>query len=163
MHSWRNLKPLGPPSPLAHPPLPSRTLPRRPPPPPQCFHAAGVPPGVLSCVTGKGSEIGDHLTAHPLANCISFTGGDTGIDIARRAGMVPVQVSGRECWSGGGAGGWMGGLAVWCVGGCLFWLGLGKTERWHPSIAFPDGAAARGGKGGWEILLAVPLGRRTPT
>jgi glyceraldehyde-3-phosphate dehydrogenase (NADP+) len=42
------------------------------------FHAAGVPPGLLSLVTGKGSEIGDYLTQHPAVNCISFTGGDTG-------------------------------------------------------------------------------------
>ena len=27
---------------------------------------------------GRGSEIGDYLTTHPLVNCISFTGGDTG-------------------------------------------------------------------------------------
>lgn len=29
-------------------------------------------------LAGKGSEIGDYLTTHPLVNCISFTGGDTG-------------------------------------------------------------------------------------
>ena len=44
----------------------------------QCFHRAGIPSGVLSLVTGKGSEIGDFLTQHPSVNCISFTGGDTG-------------------------------------------------------------------------------------
>ena len=32
----------------------------------------------LRCA-GKGSEIGDYLTTHPLVNCISFTGGDTGL------------------------------------------------------------------------------------
>lgn len=58
----------------------------------QCFHAAGIPPGVLNVVTGRGSEIGDYLTTHPLVNCISFTGGDTGIDICKKAGMVPVQM-----------------------------------------------------------------------
>jgi len=48
---------------------------------------------VLCCVvSGKGSEIGDFLTTHPAANCISFTGGDTGIAIARKAGMVPLQM-----------------------------------------------------------------------
>jgi hypothetical protein len=60
----------------------------------QCFAAAGVPPGVLNCVTGRGSEIGDYLTTHPLVSAISFTGGDTGIDICRKAGMVPIQVGG---------------------------------------------------------------------
>lgn len=57
-----------------------------------CFAAAGIPPGVVNLVTGKGSEIGDFLTTHPAANCISFTGGDTGIAIARKAGMVPLQM-----------------------------------------------------------------------
>ena len=30
---------------------------------------------------------------HPAVNCISFTGGDTGISISKKAGMVPIQVS----------------------------------------------------------------------
>jgi glyceraldehyde-3-phosphate dehydrogenase (NADP+) len=41
---------------------------------------------------GKGSEIGDFLTTHPSVNCISFTGGDTGISISHKAGMVPLQM-----------------------------------------------------------------------
>ena len=28
------------------------------------FHLAGVPPGLLNVVTGKGSEIGDYITQH---------------------------------------------------------------------------------------------------
>lgn len=35
-----------------------------------CFHLAGFPNGLISCVTGKGSEIGDFLTMHPGVNCI---------------------------------------------------------------------------------------------
>lgn len=35
-------------------------------------------------VVGKGSEIGDHLTTHPAVNCISFTGGDTGLSICKK-------------------------------------------------------------------------------
>jgi len=58
----------------------------------QCFHKAGLPKGVLNLVTGKGSEIGDFLTMHPQVNCISFTGGDTGIAISKKAGMVPLQM-----------------------------------------------------------------------
>jgi glyceraldehyde-3-phosphate dehydrogenase (NADP+) len=58
----------------------------------QCFHKAGFPRGVLNVITGKGSEIGDFLTTHPGVNCISFTGGDTGISISKKAGMVPLQM-----------------------------------------------------------------------
>ncbi|KAB5513846.1 hypothetical protein DKX38_027752 [Salix brachista] len=57
-----------------------------------CFHLAGFPKGLIGCVTGKGSEIGDFLTMHPGVNCISFTGGDTGIAISKKAGMVPLQM-----------------------------------------------------------------------
>ncbi|XP_056174893.1 NADP-dependent glyceraldehyde-3-phosphate dehydrogenase-like isoform X2 [Syzygium oleosum] len=57
-----------------------------------CFHLAGFPRGLISCVTGKGSEIGDFLTMHPGVSCISFTGGDTGIAISKKAGMVPLQM-----------------------------------------------------------------------
>jgi glyceraldehyde-3-phosphate dehydrogenase (NADP+) len=57
-----------------------------------CFAAAGLPPGLVNVVTGRGSEIGDLLTTHPAVNCISFTGGDTGIAISRKAGMVPLQM-----------------------------------------------------------------------
>mmetsp|Transcript_21772 Transcript_21772/g.37132 ORF Transcript_21772/g.37132 Transcript_21772/m.37132 type:complete len:497 (-) Transcript_21772:241-1731(-) len=58
----------------------------------QCFHKAGLPPGLVSFVTGKGSEIGDYLTTHPGVNCISFTGGDTGMAISRKVGMIPLQM-----------------------------------------------------------------------
>eukprot|EP00897_Mesotaenium_endlicherianum_P004275 jgi/Mesen1/3876/ME000208S02888 len=58
----------------------------------QCFAKAGFPKGLISVVTGKGSEIGDFLTMHPAVNCISFTGGDTGIAISKKAGMVPLQM-----------------------------------------------------------------------
>lgn len=58
----------------------------------QCFAAAGLPKGLVNMVTGKGSEIGDYLTQHSSVSCISFTGGDTGISIARKAGMVPLQM-----------------------------------------------------------------------
>ncbi|WOK94358.1 hypothetical protein Cni_G03060 [Canna indica] len=57
-----------------------------------CFHLAGFPKGLISCVSGKGSEIGDFLTMHPGVNCISFTGGDTGIAISKKAGMIPLQM-----------------------------------------------------------------------
>ncbi|KAG5529987.1 hypothetical protein RHGRI_030378 [Rhododendron griersonianum] len=55
-------------------------------------NSAGFPKGLTSCITGKGSEIGDFLTMHPGVNCISFTGGDTGVAISKKAGMVPLQM-----------------------------------------------------------------------
>ncbi len=47
----------------------------------------------------QGSEIGDYLTQHPMVNCISFTGGDTGIEISKKAGMIPLQMElgGKAC------------------------------------------------------------------
>jgi glyceraldehyde-3-phosphate dehydrogenase (NADP+) len=56
------------------------------------FTKAGLPAGLLQVITGKGSEIGDYLTTHPKADCISFTGGDTGLQICGKAGMVPLQM-----------------------------------------------------------------------
>ncbi|MCO5557448.1 hypothetical protein L7F22_011013 [Adiantum nelumboides] len=58
----------------------------------QCFHLAGFPKGLISAITVKVSELGDALTTHPAINCISFTGGDSGIAIAKRAGMIPLQM-----------------------------------------------------------------------
>ena len=55
-------------------------------------HYADLYVPLLLVHPGKGSEIGDFLTTHPLVSCISFTGGDTGINICRKAGMVPVQM-----------------------------------------------------------------------
>ena len=46
----------------------------------------------MLCAAGKGSEIGDFLTTHKLCNAISFTGGDTGISICAKAGMLPIQM-----------------------------------------------------------------------
>lgn len=37
-----------------------------------CFHLAGFPKGLINCVTGKGFEIGDFLTMHPIVNCIRY-------------------------------------------------------------------------------------------
>lgn len=40
----------------------------------QLFHEAGFPEGVVNCVVGKGSKIGDLLITNKLVNMISFTG-----------------------------------------------------------------------------------------
>ena len=57
----------------------------------QCFLKAGFPAGTVQAVTGRGGEIGDYLTTHPEVNAISFTGGETGIRVAQKAGMVALQ------------------------------------------------------------------------
>ncbi|MBI3385862.1 aldehyde dehydrogenase family protein [Candidatus Gottesmanbacteria bacterium] len=55
------------------------------------FEKAGVPPGVLTAVTGGGADIGDYLVSHPRVSMVAFTGSsDTGILIATKAGMVPL-------------------------------------------------------------------------
>lgn len=57
----------------------------------QIFHKAGVPDGVLTCVTGGGGQIGNYLVAHPKASMIAFTGNtETGCLISTRASMKPM-------------------------------------------------------------------------
>ena len=53
---------------------------------------AGAPAGLVNVVTGKGSEIGDYLTQHRDASAVSFTGGGTGLRVAKGAGMIPLQM-----------------------------------------------------------------------
>jgi aldehyde dehydrogenase (NAD+) len=38
------------------------------------FEEAGLPPGVLNVVTGRGSEIGDYVAGHPESDVVAFTG-----------------------------------------------------------------------------------------
>lgn len=55
------------------------------------FEKAGVPPGVLTCVTGGGSEIGNYLVSHKDVTMVAFTGSsDTGMSIAGLAAMKPL-------------------------------------------------------------------------
>jgi betaine-aldehyde dehydrogenase len=56
---------------------------------------AGVPPGVVSVLAGKGSVIGDAIVKHPLVRKVSFTGGTTtGRALARLAAdkLMPVTL-----------------------------------------------------------------------
>jgi len=56
------------------------------------FEKAGVPEGVITCVTGAGSDIGDYLVSHPKINMVAFTGSsDTGMAIAAKAPMKPLM------------------------------------------------------------------------
>ena len=52
----------------------------------ECFHEAGLPPGVVNIVNGRGDVVGAALTTHPDINKISFTGSTAvGKTIARGA------------------------------------------------------------------------------
>jgi glyceraldehyde-3-phosphate dehydrogenase (NADP+) len=59
----------------------------------EAFEKAGLPPKVLSIVTGHGSEIGDTLITHPDVRMVSFTGGlQVGQDITRKAGLKKINM-----------------------------------------------------------------------
>ena len=65
----------------------------------QIFSEAGIPPGVLNIVTGKGSQIGDYLITHPSIDMINFTGStEVGQHIAKEAGMIPLllELGGKD-------------------------------------------------------------------
>src|SRR6195952_3825673 len=62
---------------------------------------AGVPPGVLNIVTGKGSVVGDALVAHPGVDKVTFTGSPSvGRGILQGAAVnfkrVTLELSGKS-------------------------------------------------------------------
>jgi glyceraldehyde-3-phosphate dehydrogenase (NADP+) len=59
----------------------------------EAFTHAGLPPKVLSVITGHGSEIGDVLVTNPAIRMISFTGGlEAGENIVRKAGLKKISM-----------------------------------------------------------------------
>lgn len=57
----------------------------------EIFLRAGLPKGIIVCLTGGGSEIGDYLVTHPKVDMITFTGSSqVGKAIAAKAGMIPL-------------------------------------------------------------------------
>ncbi len=57
----------------------------------ECLLDAGLPPEILSIVTGYGSEIGDALVTDERIRMISFTGGvEAGEEIAKKAGLKKI-------------------------------------------------------------------------
>ena len=57
------------------------------------FQEAGLPRGVLSTVSGRGSDIGDYIVTHPGVDFINFTGStEVGRHIAKLANMVPLML-----------------------------------------------------------------------
>ncbi|MGL4821052.1 MAG: NADP-dependent glyceraldehyde-3-phosphate dehydrogenase [Bacilli bacterium] len=65
----------------------------------EALSETNIPPNVCQFVTGRGREIGDILVTHPSIACISFTGGtETGMDISRKAGLIPqiYELGGKD-------------------------------------------------------------------
>jgi len=57
----------------------------------EIFEKAGLPPGALNVVIGKGSEIGDLLVTHPNVKLVTFTGSfEVGLNIKKLAGLKKV-------------------------------------------------------------------------
>jgi acyl-CoA reductase-like NAD-dependent aldehyde dehydrogenase len=61
----------------------------------------GLPPGVINVVTGRGSEIGDYLVAHPGVDKVAFTGDtSTGVTVMRNAATslkpVTLELGGKS-------------------------------------------------------------------
>lgn len=67
----------------------------------ELLHEAGVPPGVVNLVNGRGGVTGSALVSHPDVRLVSFTGGtETGREIAGTAGRllkrVDVELGGKS-------------------------------------------------------------------
>lgn len=59
----------------------------------EAFVQAGLPPKVLSVITGHGSEIGDVLVMHPAIRMVSFTGGvEVGEALTKKAGLKKISM-----------------------------------------------------------------------
>lgn len=57
----------------------------------QAFDEAGLPSGVLQCLTGHGSELGDALVSDQRVRMVSFTGGvEAGQRIVAKAGLKKI-------------------------------------------------------------------------
>lgn len=64
----------------------------------KAMEEAGLPPGALNIVTGRGREIGDAIAASPKVDMISFTGSTAiGERIAQKAGMkhLALELGGK--------------------------------------------------------------------
>jgi aldehyde dehydrogenase (NAD+) len=60
----------------------------------QAIHEAGLPPGVVNIVTGRGAEVGSEISTHPGIAKISFTGSTlTGKAILRAGAETMKRVS----------------------------------------------------------------------
>ena len=65
----------------------------------ECFHAAGLPPGVVNIVNGRGDVVGAEISANAGIDKISFTGSTlvgktiarTAVDTMKRVTLEPVS------------------------------------------------------------------------
>jgi acyl-CoA reductase-like NAD-dependent aldehyde dehydrogenase len=67
----------------------------------EILHEAGLPPGVVNLVNGRGAGTGNALVTHPGIDMVGFTGGtDTGAAIAAAAGRalkpVALELGGKS-------------------------------------------------------------------
>ncbi len=57
----------------------------------EAFMEAGLPPGVLQCLTGHGAVLGDALVSDKRVRMVSFTGGlEAGFHISNRSGLKKI-------------------------------------------------------------------------
>ena len=57
----------------------------------ELFLEAGLPPKLLSVVTGPGAEVGEALVTDPRVRMVSFTGGvEAGLEVTRKAGLKKI-------------------------------------------------------------------------
>ncbi|WP_010631244.1 NADP-dependent glyceraldehyde-3-phosphate dehydrogenase [Sporolactobacillus vineae] len=65
----------------------------------EALSRTGLPKGILSLTTGRGSVIGDYLVEHKGINMITFTGGsDTGHHLSKQSAMIPMvlELGGKD-------------------------------------------------------------------
>ncbi|WP_028975522.1 NADP-dependent glyceraldehyde-3-phosphate dehydrogenase [Sporolactobacillus terrae] len=65
----------------------------------QALDKTGLPKGLLSLTTGRGSVIGDYLVEHKGIDMISFTGGSgTGRHLSKQTAMIPLvlELGGKD-------------------------------------------------------------------
>lgn len=62
----------------------------------QALLDAGLPPGVLNLVLGKGSEVGDILVTHPAVDAITFTGSNA---VGRALQHKAIEHGKRSNWN----------------------------------------------------------------
>ncbi|MDN3953850.1 NADP-dependent glyceraldehyde-3-phosphate dehydrogenase [Sporolactobacillus laevolacticus] len=65
----------------------------------EALDKTGLPKGLLSLTTGRGSVIGDYLVEHKGINMISFTGGSsTGRHLSKQTTMIPLvlELGGKD-------------------------------------------------------------------